>query len=45
MLKAYLSTFFLVSKTHIVAQKAHGKQLNAKLCSSKSAIFTLRAHV
>ena len=37
MLKAYLSTqpfplsSFMVSKTHIVAQKPWGKQLNAKV--------------
>ena len=46
MLKAYLSTqtsslsAFMTSKTHIVAQKPHGLQLNAKECNgSKSAIL------
>ena len=46
MLKAYLSTqtsslsAFMTSKTHIVAQKPHGLQLNAKECSgSNSAIL------
>ena len=46
--KAYLSTHvsslsaFVISKTHIVAQKPCGKQLNAKVCSSKSAIFCIQ---
>ena len=45
MLKAHLSTqpssfsAFMISKTHIIAQKPHGRQLNAKVCSSESAIF------
>ena len=44
MLKAYLSTqpssltAFMI-KTHTVAQKPRKRQLNTKLCSSKSAIF------
>ena len=45
ILKAYLSTqpscmnAFKISKTHVVAQKPHGRQLNAKVCGSKSVIF------
>ena len=31
----------LISETHIVAQRSHRRQLNAKVCSSKSAIFCL----
>ena len=44
MLKAYLSAHssslsaFIISKTHIVAQKPCRRQLKAKVCSSKSAI-------
>ena len=44
-LKAYLSTqasslsAFVISKTHIVAQKSHRRQLNVKVCGSKSAIL------
>jgi len=43
-LKAYLSTqppslsAFMISKTHIVAQKLRGRQLNAKVCGSRRAI-------
>ena len=46
-LKAYLSTqpsslsAFMISKTHTGAQKPHGRQLNTKVCGSKSAIFCL----
>ena len=45
MLKAYLSvqlsslSAFVIWKTHIVAQKLHGRQLNAKVCGSESVIF------
>ena len=45
MLKAYLSiqpsssSVFMISKTHITAQKLRGRQLNAKVCGSESAIF------
>ena len=47
MLKAYLSakpsslSAFMISKTHITAQKLHGRQLNAKVCGSESAIFLI----
>ena len=47
MLKANLSaqasslSAFVISKTHISGQKPHGRQLNAKVCGSKSAIFRL----
>ena len=47
MLKAYLSTqpscmnAFKISKTHVVAQKPRGRQLNEKVCGSESAIFHL----
>ena len=47
MLKAYLSTqpsslsAFMISKTHITAQKPRGRQLNAKVCCSESAIFLI----
>ena len=46
-LKAYLSTqssslsAFMISKTHITAQKLRGRQLNAKVCCSESAIFLI----
>ena len=46
-LKAYLSaqasslSAFVISKTHIVAQKPRGRQLNAKVCGSESAIFVI----
>ena len=46
-LKAYLSTYssslspFMISKTHISAQKPRGRQLNAKVCGCESAIFRL----
>ena len=46
-LKAYLSaqasslSAFVISKTHIVGQKPRGRQLNAKVCGSKSAIFRI----
>ena len=45
--KAYLSiqasslSAFVISKTHISGQKPRGRQLNAKVCDSKSAIFRL----
>ena len=45
MQKAYLSaqasslSAFLISKTHINGQKPRGRQLNKKVCGSKSAIF------
>ena len=45
MLKAYLSvkasplSAFVISKAHIVAQKPCGRQLNAKVCGNRSAIF------
>ena len=32
---------FVISKTHIVAQMPRGRQLNAKVCGSKSAIFRI----
>ena len=44
-LKAYLSTQassltdFVISNIHISGQKPHGRQLNAKVCGSESAIF------
>ena len=47
MLKAYLSaqlsslSAFMIWKTHIVAQKPRGRQLNAKVCGSESAIFRI----
>jgi len=31
----------MISKTHISAQKPHGRQLNAKVCGCESAIFRL----
>ena len=31
----------MISKTHIVAQKPRGRQLNTKVCDSKSAIFLI----
>jgi len=31
----------MISKTHTDAQKLHGRQLNAKVCGSKSAIFRI----
>jgi len=43
MLKAYLSSqpsslsAFMISKTHIVAQKQCGRQLNTRACDSKSS--------
>ena len=46
-LKAYLSaqafslSAFVISKTHISGQKPHGRQLNRKVCGSKSAIFVI----
>ena len=49
MLKAYLSTqpsslsAFMISKTPTAAQKSHGRQLNAKVCGSKSAIFDVHS--
>ena len=43
MPKAYLSTLsaFVISKTHIGAQKPQGRQVNAKVCGSKSAILLI----
>ena len=47
MVKAYISTLpsslsaFMIRKTHISAQKPRGRQLNTKVCSSKSAIFVI----
>ena len=44
MLKAFLSTqpsSFSAFMTHIVAQKPHRRQLNAKVCGSESAISIL----
>ena len=46
-LKAYLNasaqpsslSAIMISKTHIVAQRPRGRQLNAKVCSSESAFF------
>ena len=46
-LKAYLCAqactlnAFVISKIHMVAQKPRGRQLNAKVCGSESAIFLL----
>ena len=46
-LKAYLSaqtsslSAFVISKTHISGQKPRGRQLNVKVCGSKSAIFVI----
>ena len=46
-LKAYLSTqasslsAFVISKTHISGHKPYGRQLNKKVCGSKSAIFVI----
>ena len=31
----------MIRKTHISAQKARGRQLNAKVCGSESAIFLI----
>ena len=48
-LKAYLSvqasslSAFVISKTHISGQKPHGRQLNKKVCGSKSAIFVIHS--
>ena len=45
ILKVYLSSqtsclsVFVISKTYISGQKPRGRQPNAKVCSSKSAIF------
>ena len=44
-LKAYLSAqpssfAFMISKTHIVAQKPRGRQVNTKVCDIESAIFS-----
>ena len=44
---AYLSaqvfslSAFLISKTHIAAQKPRGRQQNAKVCGSKGPIFRI----
>ena len=35
----------MISKTHISAQQPRGKQLNAKVCGSESAIFRLLSFV
>ena len=46
-LKAYLSaqasslSAFVISKTHVSGQKLRGRQLNAKVCGSESAIFRI----
>ena len=46
-LKAYLSILasslsaFVISKTHISGQKPRGRQPNAKVCGSESAIFRI----
>ena len=32
---------FMISKTHIVAQKPRRRQLNAEVCGSESAIFVI----
>ena len=46
-LKAYLSAqasslrAFVISKTHISGQKPRRRQLNEKVCGSKSAIFVI----
>ena len=46
-LKAYLSaqasslSAFVISKTHVIAQKPRGRQLNGKVCGSESAIFLI----
>ena len=48
MLKAYLSTqasslsAFVISKTHISGQKPCERQLNAKVCGSKSVVSQAR---
>ena len=45
--KAYLSaqasslSAFVISKTHISGQKPRGRQINTKVCVSKSAIFVI----
>ena len=45
--KAYLSaqasslSAFVISKTHISGQKPCGRQINTKVCVSKSAIFVI----
>ena len=47
MQKAYLSiqasslSAFVISKTHISGQRPRRRQLNSKVCDSKSAIFRL----
>ena len=47
MQKAYLSiqtsslSAFVISKTYISGQKPRGRQLNKKVCGSKSAIFLI----
>ena len=44
---AYLSSHpsslsaFMISKTNIIAQQPHGRQLNAEMCGIKSAIFAI----
>ena len=46
------SSALMISKAHIIAQKPHGRQLNTKVCGSKSAMckytspiaFTLQLH-
>ena len=34
----------MISKTHIVTQKAHGRQLNAKVCSGESTISFINTY-
>ena len=34
-------SLFMISKTHISAQQPRGRQLNAKVCGCKSAIFLI----
>ena len=47
MLKVHLSNqvsslcAFVISKTHIVAQKPCGRQQNAKVCDSESAVVCI----
>ena len=50
VLKAYLSaqasslSAFVISKTHIVAQKPHGRQPSTKVCGSKVPFFLFFLH-
>ena len=47
ILKVYLNaqssslSAFMICKIRIVAQKPHGRQLNAEVCGSESAIFVI----